>query len=409
LFSRRLLQSAAVGIAALGTYSCNKTGIVKKVHADTIERTIVPVVRVRRGDLAKNLELAAEFRPYLNVEVHAKVAGYLRQIYVDVGDHVKAGQLLAVLEVPELNDDLAQAEAAIERNKAEVVRAQEDLRRAESAYEATHANYTRLASVTKKRPDLVAQQELDDAQAKDREGEAQISASKAALEAAKHEVQVAEANQSRLRTLLAYSRITAPFTGVVTKRYADPGAMIQTGINSESQAMPLVDLAQADRLRLTLAVPESMAARIHLGSPVAVRVPALDRTFEGRVSRFSGNVDTTTRTMHTEIDIPNPTLELMPGMYAYATLTLDHKSDALTVPIEAVAQQDGRASVLVVNSNNTIEERPVRLGIETPERVEVVSGLHENDLVVTGSRARFRPGETVEARIQPEQNKTVEE
>lgn len=365
-----------------------------------MKRVTVPVAKASREDLSSGLELAAEFRPYLDVELHAKVAGYVNNITVDIGDRVKAGQLLATLEVPELSDELTEAAAEIHRNQSEVVRAQDDLKRAESAHAASHANYARLAEVVKNRPNLVAQQEIDDAQAKDEVAEAQDSAAQAALESARQQVQVSIANEARLRTLLAYSKITAPFSGIVTKRYADPGAMIQAGTASQTQAMTVVTLAKADLLRLIVPVPESVVSRIHIGAPVAVRVPSLDRTFQGKVTRFTGRVQTDTRTMDTEVDVNNPRLEIMPGMYAYATLTLDQRPDALAVPIQAVSSLDsGAATVLVVNGQKELEERRIKVGIETPSKVEVLEGLRENDLVVVGSRTRYKAGQPVEPKL----------
>jgi RND family efflux transporter MFP subunit len=381
--------------AALASYSCSSRSVTK-AEADAVHPVSVPVAPVTRADLSSRLELAADFRPFLEVDLHAKVAGFLKNITVDIGDRVRAGQLLAVLEIPELNDELAQAAAEIDRSRSEVIRAQDDLRRAESAHAASHANYTRLAEVTKVRPNLVAQQEIDDAQSKDLVGEAQVSAAKAALESAKNQVNVSVAKESQFKTLLAYSRITAPFAGVITKRYADPGAMIQAGTASQTQAMPLVTLAQADLLRLIVPVPESAVAQVHIGAPVAVRVPALNRTFEGRVARFTGQVQSSTRTMDTEVDVPNPTLALVPGMYAYATLSLDRKTDALSIPLQAVAGLETTSpSVLVVSSRNELEQRPVRLGIESASRIEVLSGLKENDMVVVGNLRRYRPGQAV--------------
>lgn len=394
-YSVPVLLAGALGVAALTSHSCSSRDVTK-AEADAVRRAPVPVVKVTRQDLSSGLELAAEFRPYLDVDLHAKVAGFLKNITVDIGDRVRAGQLLAVLEIPELNDELTQAVAEIDRSRSEVIRAQDDLHRAESAHAASHANYSRLAEVTKVRPNLVAQQEIDDAQAKDLVAEAQVSGARAALEAAKNQVNVSLAKQSRLKTLFAYSRITAPFAGVITKRYADPGAMIQAGTASQTQAMPLVTLAEADLLRLIVPVPESAVARVRIGAPVAVRVPALNRTFEGKVARFTGQVQSSTRTMDTEVDVRNPKLELLPGMYAYATLSVDRKASALAIPLQAVAGLETTSpSVLVVNSRNELEQRAVRLGIESASRVEVLSGLKENELVVTGNLRRYRPGEAV--------------
>ena len=210
---------------------------------------------------------------------------------------------------------------------------------------------------------------------------------------------MSNARRSKLETLLAYSRITAPFAGVITKRYADPGAMIQAGTASQSQAMPVVQLSKADVLRLILPVPESIVPRVHLGVPVAVRVPALNRTFEGKVARFTSTIQLSTRTMDTEVDVPNPLLELMPGMYAYATLTLDRRPDALAIPIQAISDRGKTSTVLVVNAQKQIEARRVTLGIETPSMIEVVSGLNQNDLVIIGNHGELKPGQLVEPKL----------
>ncbi len=390
------MRKAALAVAACTLFfaSCAR---VTKVEAEAVEAA--PVAKVTRQDLARELKLAAEFRPYQEIELHAKVAGYLKEIYVDVGDRVKQGQLLAVLEIPEMTEDLAQASAAEKRSEAEVVRARGELERAESAHANAHLSYTRLAAVIRSRPNLVAQQEIDDAMARDRVSEAQISAAKAALTAAEQQVQVSQASESRVKTMALYSRITAPFNGVITKRYADTGAMIQAGTASQTQTMPVVRLSQNDRLRLVLPVPESISPRIHIGGPVNVQVGALNRRFEGRVARFTGRVQEATRTMETEVDVPNPELVLLPGMYAEATLTLDRRPDVLAIPVQAISGDTTNASALVVNDRSQLEERHVTLGIETPTLVEVLAGLKENELVVIGSRSQFKPGQPVEPKL----------
>ena len=358
----------------------------------------VAVTRTSREDLSRGWSLAAGFRPYQEIDVHAKVAGYMNVIYVDVGDRVKKGQVLATLEIPELKQELQQA-TAVKRSEAEAQHAQNEIERSESAHTAVHSAYIRLAAVLQSRPNLVAQQEIDDAQSRDRVGEAQIEAAKTALAAAEEQVSVSKANMERIQALLDYSKITAPFSGVITKRYADTGAMIQAGTASQTQAMPVVRLSQNDRLRLVLPVPESIIPRVRIGSAVEVKVATLDRTFEGRVARFTGKLDTATRTMDTEVDVPNPELILMPGMYAYATLTIERREHALSVPIMAVSNRDNRTTLMVVNSEDRLEERVVTVGIETPNKVEILSGLRENELVVVGSRAQFRSGERVTPKV----------
>ena len=245
----------------------------------------------------------------------------------------------------------------------------------------------------------MAQQEIDEALARDRVGEAQVAGAKAGLVAAEEQVRVSRANVNKVRTLQSYSRITAPFPGVISKRYADKGAMIQAGTASQSQAMPVVELSQDDRLRLVLPVPESIVPGVRIGAPVEVRVPTVGRSFQGKVSRFTGKVESATRTMETEVDVPNRGFVLKPGMYAYATLSLDRRDTALTVPLQAVASKESKATVLVVKQPGILEECAVVLGMETPTKVEIISGLKENELVVIGSRSQLKAGQTVDPKL----------
>jgi RND family efflux transporter MFP subunit len=248
-------------------------------------------------------------------------------------------------------------------------------------------------------PGLVAQQEVDGALGKDQESEAKIAAAKAAVAASEQQLQVAQANEHKARTFLSYTQITAPFRGVITKRYADTGAMIQQGTASHTQAMPLVRLAQNDVLRLVIPVPESVVPRVRLGESVEVTVAALNRSYRGRVARISGQLDLDTRTMHTEVDVPNPDLVLVPGMYATVRLPLDQRNGALAVPVQAIGREAGKATVLSVGGDGRIEERLVQLGLETADSVEVVAGLQENDLVVVGDRGSLKSGEQVHPKI----------
>jgi RND family efflux transporter MFP subunit len=182
------------------------------------------------------------------------------------------------------------------------------------------------------------------------------------------------------------------------KRFADPGAMIQAGTASQSQAMPVVRLAQFDRLRLVVPVPETHVARIRVGSPVSVRITSLNRTFDGAVSRFGGDVQTATRTMDVEIDVANANGLILPGMYADAALTLERRSGSLAVPVQALSARDGKKFVMIVNAERAIEEREIVTGIETAERIEVLRGLSSEDQVVVGNRSQLRPGQKVEPR-----------
>jgi len=365
-------------------------------HPVTGDAVVAAVAKVQRGPMDSTLTIAGEFKPFQDVEVHAKIAGYIQKIYVDVGDHVKQGQTLAILEVPELAAQLSGADAALRRAKEEIRREQGDVQRAESAHAAAHSMYVRLKQASEQQKGLLAQQEVDDAQAKDLETEAQVSSAQAALSAAEQQVEMSAANQKQYTAMSGYTRIVAPFTGVVTMRYADTGSLVAAGTSSSTQAIPLVRIAQVSKLRLVLPIPESLAGQIHLGDPVKVRVQALNKEIAGRVSRFADSLDMQTRTMQTEIDFENRDGQLIPGMYSETQLTLADRPDALSVPLEAVTQSGNSATVLMLTAANTVEERKITLGIQGRARVEVVYGLHEGDRVVIGNRSQFREGEKVQ-------------
>lgn len=393
LQAKRVVLGSAAVVAAVGLLIM--FGHKAKATQEDAPTRPAAVALVQKRALSNTITLSGEFRPFQEVDVHAKVAGYIRVIHVDVGDHVHRGQVMAVLEVPELKAELQGTDAAVRRSRDAVRRAKGDLQRAQSLHDAAHLNFSRLNEASATKPGIIAQQELDDAMAKDKESEAQISADEAAFSEAQNQLDVALASEKQYTALADYTNIVAPFDGVVTKRYADTGALVQAGTSSSTQAMPVVRVAETDVFRLTLPVPESAVPDVHLGSSVQVRVQALDRAFEGKVARFADAVDPETRTMHTEVDVKN-TGRLVQGMYAEVSLVLAHRDGTLTVPIQAVVRNGSEATVLVVNAENRLEERRVELGLEGARWVEVVSGLKENDRVLIGSRSEYRVGDRVE-------------
>jgi RND family efflux transporter MFP subunit len=387
----------SLGILLLAVLTSCERSTEGLTNGDGPPSVTVAVAKVTREDLSNNLEIASEFQPFQEIDVHAKVSGYVQKLYVDWGSHVEKGQLLATLEIPELQDQIKQDEAAVSRSEENLNRAKEMVRSAESAYAVAHITYGRLDSVAKTRPDLVAQEEIDVAQGKDSEAEAQVWAAKAALAAVREERDGAEASLAKDKTLYAYSRINAPFTGVVTKLYAYTGALLPAGTSTSTSGLALLHLSQNDLLRLVIPVPETVVPKIRVGSPVKVRVSALSREFTGTVVRFSGQVDEETRTMHTEVDVPNPKYLLVPGMYAYAEIPVDHKADTLAIPIQAylASTTPSRGTVLVVNAQNQIEKRNVVVGIQTAQMVEILSGVQEGERSVVGNQGRYQVGETV--------------
>jgi RND family efflux transporter MFP subunit len=327
------------------------------------------VAKVTRQDLFRQLSIPAEFRPYVEARLNAKVSGYVGQMNVDFGDKVKAGQLLATIEVPEL--------------QAQFLNAQAIEQKAEADYTNANLIYTRLTTVNDAHPHLVAQQDLDTAEANARVAAAAVAAGRADVE--------------KFRTLVNYTNITAPFDGVVTWRYADPGTLIQAGTASDSQSLPLVRVSDNYLLRLDFPVSSQYVQYLHAGDTVEVLVDSLGgRKFSGKITRATGKVDEDTRTMMFEIEVPNAKLELAPGMYATVVVKVEDHPNALAVPIEAVTGKNN--AVLVVNANHEIESRPVTLGVEMPDKYEVLSGLNEGDLVVVGNARHLQPGQKVETK-----------
>jgi len=396
-----VLSTALAAAAAVGSQSCSKASQADSPETKASAAPTVAVAKAKTEDMSRGVVITAEFKPYQEIDVMAKVAGYVKNINVDVGSRVKEGDLLAVLEIPEMADDQARAQSILSRSQAEVARARDELQRAEQSRNIAHLSYTRLADVAKQKAGLVAQQEIDDAQSKDLVAEAQVSAARSSLSAAEQQVQVSTAELQKVKTLLDYTRVTAPFTGVVTKRYADTGSMIPAGTSSSTQVMPLVKLSQNSLLRLVLPVPESAVPTVHIGQQVEVRVPTLDRSFPGKVIRFSDKIAMATRTMDTEVDVENPSLILIPGMFAEVNLTLDHRAAVLAVPVAAVDASSGASSgqVMVVTPDNRVATRSVQLGLQTGDNVEIRSGLHAGDQVVTSSRTSLHDGQDVHPKL----------
>jgi|RhiMetdeSRZDD1v2_1073273.scaffolds.fasta_scaffold07687_8 RND family efflux transporter MFP subunit len=397
----RVLTVFIAGLSSLLGCSCSKAQNAEAEDLKASETTAVVVAKATLEDMSRRIVLTAEFRPFQEIDVMAKIAGYVKKINVDVGDRVQEGQILALIEVPEMADDQARAKSLLSRSQAELARSKDELQRAESAHQIAHLSYTRLSDVAKQKQGLVAQQEIDDVQSKDLVAEAQVNAAKSNVSAAEQQVQVSLAEVQKTKTLLDYTRVTAPFAGLVTKRYADTGSMIQAGISSSTQAMPLIKLSQNSLLRLILPVPESAVPTVHVGQEVDVRVRTLSRSFRGRVARFAERVSSTTRTMDTEVDVPNPNLVLIPGMFAEANLTLDRRTNVLSIPILGVdlGSDETSGQVAVVTPENRIEIRKVQLGAQTETKVEVRSGLREGDLVVTSNRSALRSGQGVRPKV----------
>jgi RND family efflux transporter MFP subunit len=383
-----LLTTIGVGLA-----SCSG-GHSEGVQASGPAVT-VGVTKVVKKSLGRQITLSSELVPFQEIDVYAKESGYVKKLLVDYGTHVKTDQVMAILEIPELEAQLQEDQAEIKNAANQVNRAQHELSRYQAQYNALHLQYTRLNGVFQSQPGIVAQQEVDDAQGKDLAASSQVDAGQAALEAAQSQMAVAKAKLSHDQSLFDYSKITAPFPGVVTDRYANLGTLVQAGTGSSTQAMPIVRLSQDDLFRLVIPVPESYVRYIHIGDHVDVHVPSLNRTFPGKVARFSVDVREDTRTMHTEVDVSNPQRVLLPGLYAEAELNLEQEHDVPTIPIQALNHEGEKTTVLLVDGNGVLQDRAVQVGLETASDVEISSGLSPGEQVVVSDRSGLKAGEKV--------------
>jgi RND family efflux transporter MFP subunit len=362
---------------------------------------VVAAVKVVRVDLRNSITLTAEFEPFYEVDVMAKEAGYIRHLLVDIGDRVQQGQLLATLEIPELQADLVKAKSDVQTASAERAVARGDLQRAQAGAQIAQLSYSRIQDVSKKEPGLVPLQEVDVAHSHNLEADAQVSAAQQHVQAAESRYQSAVAGLAHEAALVEYTRIVAPFRGVVTQRYASEGSMIQAGISSQTQAMPVVKVSQNDLLRLMLPVPEENVSSIHNGQHVTVLVPALNRTFDGTVTRFADRVQMSTRTMTAEVDVKNPQLTLIPGMYAQVTLGTAEAKDANAVPPGAVDGTGDNQRLFIVDNDGVVRVRKAVTGIQSPQYIQILSGANSGDVVITGSHSGLHDGQKVQPRLQP--------
>ena len=408
-----MYRKLSLGFAAL--VICTACGM-SACHSDSgnAAASTTPAARVavaQRGDISHVLTLAGQFQPYQVVDVHPKVSGYMRRINVDIGDIVRQGDTLAVLEVPELKAQLEQTNFELKQSQEEITRAQHEINGAEAMHAALHAQSDRLRQAAATRPGLIAQQELDDAQSRDLSSQAKVDSAKAAMAAAQQHAEAARADNERVQALENYTNVVAPIAGVVIWRYADTGALIQGGTNSNSQDLPIVRLSQSDLLRLRVPVPEDDVRYVREGGQLQVRVDAIGKSFTGRIVRFTRNVNFETRTMETEVDVENKDLSIAPGMYANTMLQLGTVSNVVTIPVEAlVLNAQRQQTVYVLDSSNRVHIRNVTVGAQGSKLAEISSGLNSGDRVILGGQDKYAEGEEVSPMVTSTQaSETVQE
>ncbi len=366
--------------AVLGALGCGPPPAAQEPPAaDAAVR--VTVVKPEVRTLADTIALAGAVVAEEQVTVYARITGYLQSLAVDLGDRVRKGQPLAVIDAPELTAALEERKAALAEAEAAVEEAQAALGRHEADLEFRRAALARLRSIREKDRDLLPLQDVERAAAAAAAAESLLRSARAGTRVAEASVASRRAAWETMKRRAEYARISAPISGVVTERFVDPGALIQAASSSRTQAAPLVSLARVDRVRVVVDVPETGAAFVKRGTPAVIAVEGLEE-IAAEVSRTSGALGAATRTLRAECDLPNPEGLLKPGMTARVTLELRQLEDALTAPVEAL-QGEG---VYVVENGKAVY-REVVTGLQTGGRVRIVQGLAADDAVVLDASA----------------------
>ena len=343
--------SAAVAIAltaslaACGRTEGSATSVAPPPPAE------VQITHLSNGPITRFITLPAQVLPLQQATLYAKVSGYLQSIHVDKGDHVKAGAPIARIEVPELLASRAKQRAELTAAEAEYGRLQESLKRA---------------------PDLVVPLTVDQARGR---------------------MDIARASLEQSETMLRYATLTAPFAGVVTQRFVDPGALIQAGTS-------VATVMDFTKVRLQVAVPELEASRVALSQPVSVSTDNLPGAqFEGKVARFSYALDTASRTMLAEVSLDNPQLALRPGMLVTAKLGIERHENAVLLPTDALVMEKANAFAFVVEGDKA-SKRPIKIGFNDGQNVEVLEGVKPTDAIVRVGKRSMSDGQPVRVAAQ---------
>ena len=383
-----------IGIVA-GSWGCrrNSPGQTESLSAAQAKSNVPIVVNVaqcERKDLVRQITLPASVEAFEQTTLYAKASGYLKWLKVDVGDHVRKGEVIAQLDIPEMAKEYQGAEADQQSITANMANLQAEVERAKAELELKRVTYDRYKGIREQEPDVMPQQQVDEVKAQFRVAQAMLKVAESKINVAKSQAAKAEATRARIATLMEYANIRAPFYGVVVKRYVDPGALIQQA-SSQTNVLPLVTVARVDTLRIFIDVAEPEIRFVKRGSPVTFVVDALPgKEYQGYSSRFA-TLDPKTRTMRTEIDIPNRDGLLRPGMSGNVKLTLERRAMALTVPASAIVTESGKTYVYTVTDGRA-KRVEVQTGFDDGINIEITDGLTGDERVITSGTSGVKDG-----------------
>ena len=399
---RRVLRLALLGV--LGLAILLAIGIVPRIqrHSELAEAVkasrssalVVTVVKPTLAPRTADLTLPGSIQAIQEASIYSRVDGYLKRRLVDIGDRVQSGQVLAEIDTPDLDQQLAQARAAAAASEASLAQARSGLLQARATLQHNHAtaeyartNLSRWRALRDR--NLVAQQDVDDRQIAFDSSQADVAAAEANVEslqsnviAAQANVDASRANVQRLQEMQAFQRVRAPFAGVITVRFVDAGALISAG--STSTTTPMFRLAQTDDLRVFLNVPQTFMTAITPGMRVQVLIREFpQKPFDGVVANASGALDPASRTLLTEVRMRNAEGTVRPGMYADVKLHLERDHPPLIIPTSALIIQASGPRVAVLGPDQKVRFQAVELGRDYGATVEIVRGIEAGDQVVT--------------------------
>lgn len=393
LFGCVALAGASIWLGCTG--SPGQTDASENLQQGT-EVVNVEVVSPAREDIVRTISLPTSVEADQQATLYSKVSGYLESISVDIGDRVRNGQLLAKIDVPEIVNQHSEAEAGLAVAEADRSRTKAELDSAAAQATLQELTYDRLKAVRTAQPDVLSQQAVDEAMTESKVAAARVEEIVGRILQIDSKIDQLQATVRRLETMLGFAEIRAPFDGVVTERFVDPGALLQAAISSDS-AQPIITVFKVDKVRLALDVPESEAPHVQVSSGATITIDAMPgKQFQGSVSRFSRSLNPATRTMRAEIDLANAERLLLPGMFGRATLTLEIRAGAVTVPAEALHAEGDRSFVY-----QAVGGRARRVDVETLPGdgidIEVIAGLDGGERIIVAAREPLSDGANVNA------------
>lgn len=388
----RQVTAAAVGFAvalaavyAFGLWTRHhaESNLAAEAHESAAAPPAIEVASVTRATPRQVLTLPGEASPLNETTIYARTSGYVDKWLVDIGDHVKQGQTLAIIDTPELDDQLNAA-------KAKLAQARSEANLAQSSAAFAKVTYDRWQSAA---PDgVVSEQERD-------EKKAELDNSLAKVQAAKSAVAVAEAEVARLQTLIAFKQVVAPFDGTITKRQIDIGDLVTAG--STTSTTPLFSIARFDKMRVFVNLPQSAIPEVKPGMRAVARAEEYpDRKFAGTVDRTSEAVDRASRTMRVEVIVPNRDELLKPGSYVQVSFETDRHNPPIEIPAGALTFRPDGPEVAVVGPNNKVTFRHVEIGRDDGDHIEIASGLADGDRVALNVGSDVTDGTVIQPHIE---------